>query len=74
PASGIKANYEVVQPVSPDQRKEAKMARKAAEKAKQKKKEDKEAAAREEAAKCNIEQQQEHLSSMTAPKTTQKPQ
>ncbi|KAI0240164.1 hypothetical protein L0F63_000680, partial [Massospora cicadina] len=64
------ASYEVVQPVSPEQRNEAMMARKAAEKIKQKKqKEEKEEKAREEAAKRNIEQQKEHLSSMTAPKT-----
>ncbi|KAI0224474.1 hypothetical protein L0F63_007059, partial [Massospora cicadina] len=51
------------------------MASKAAEKAKQKKqKEEKEEAAQEEAAKRNIEQQHEHLSSMTAPKAAQQPQ
>ncbi|KAI0237868.1 hypothetical protein L0F63_007137, partial [Massospora cicadina] len=68
-------DYEVVQAVSPEQRKEAKKARKAAEKVKEKKqKEEKEEANREEASKRNIEQQHEHLSSMTEPKTAQPPQ
>ncbi|KAI0231858.1 hypothetical protein L0F63_006385, partial [Massospora cicadina] len=73
PASGDHNNYKVVQPVSPEQHKEVKMARKAAYKAKPKKqKEEKEAVALEKVAKRNIEQQQEHLSSITAPKTAKK--
>ncbi|KAI0244514.1 hypothetical protein L0F63_000589, partial [Massospora cicadina] len=51
------------------------MARKAVEKEKQKKQnQEKEAAAQEEAAKRNVEQQHEHLYSMTAFKTAQQPQ
>ncbi|KAI0243861.1 hypothetical protein L0F63_006591, partial [Massospora cicadina] len=58
----------------PEKRKEEKKARKPAKAKQKKQKEKKEAETQEEEAKRNIEKKQEHLSSMTAPKTAQQPQ